>query len=376
MPRLSVQKSILAVALVAPLFGAGLIQPDSTVTVHEWGTFTSVAGEHGESVVWAPLTATSDLPCFVHTLGNGLGKYMPGLVRMETPVDYFYTQTPTKISVHVGFPSGTITEWYPKASSPDTYGAIDWADLNILPGASLKLPSSKGESRYYAARATDSAMVQSGGENEKLLFYRGMANFKVPVEPAYTADGLRIRNTGTEPISLAILFENQNGRVGYRITRDFKGEVLVKSPELNGTVEVLRRDLIAELEHAGMYPKEAVAMLETWKDSWFEEGMRVIYLTPRATVDNILPLKIAPAPRDVQRAFVGRVEILSPATEQKIRTAMGASDTAGLQKMGRFLQPFVTEMKDRHVLTDSRLEADYVQQIAGRIGSGPAQCVQ
>ena len=30
-------------------------------------------------------------------------------------------------------------------------------------------------------------------------------------------------------------------------------------------------------------------MVATWRDSWFEEGMRVFYLTPRSVVDSVLP---------------------------------------------------------------------------------------
>ena len=81
------------------------------------------------------------------------------------------------------FRGARITEWYPKAINPDMYGSIDWNDLSILPGANPSLPSSKGASRYFAARATDSAQLQAGDESEKLLFYRGMGNFKVPLEP-------------------------------------------------------------------------------------------------------------------------------------------------------------------------------------------------
>lgn len=44
MPRPSGLKSIFSIALAAPLFGTGSIQPVTPVTVHEWGTFTSVAG--------------------------------------------------------------------------------------------------------------------------------------------------------------------------------------------------------------------------------------------------------------------------------------------------------------------------------------------
>ena len=34
------------------------------VTVHEWGTFTTVAGADGVAMQWTPLGGASDLPCF------------------------------------------------------------------------------------------------------------------------------------------------------------------------------------------------------------------------------------------------------------------------------------------------------------------------
>ena len=42
-------------------------------------------------------------------------------------------------------------------------------------------------------------------------------------------------------------------------------------------------------------------MVETWRDSWFEEA-RVFYLAPPASVDGILPLSVSPAPAAVSRA--------------------------------------------------------------------------
>ena len=37
-----------------------------SLTVHEWGTFTSIAGKQGVSVEWRPLAGKSDLPSFVY----------------------------------------------------------------------------------------------------------------------------------------------------------------------------------------------------------------------------------------------------------------------------------------------------------------------
>ena len=366
MPRPSLKKYVLAIVLAAPAFSADPISAQPPVIVHEWGTFTSVAGANGVSLSWAPLAATSDLPCFVHRLGKGVVKFSPGLIRMETPVVYFYSKSATRLSVHVDFPEGWITEWYPKAThafpnNPEPYGtnakggamynpengAIDWTDLAILPGVDLALPTTTGASRYFAARAADSAPLQAGGENEKLLFYRGIANFKVPVEPVLTTDGVKLHNNSSATIPLAILFENRNGAIGYRIARDLTTNTQLPMPDLTANIDTLRADLTRALEQSGLYPKEAAAMVETWRDSWFEEGMRVFYIMPRASVDKVLPLKVSPTPQDIQRAFVGRVEILSPSMEQTIRTALAAGDIATLRKFGRFLPAFVAEVRRR-----------------------------
>jgi hypothetical protein len=393
-------KSVSALVVSVSLFGATSIQPVGQVQVHEWGTFTSVAGSHGESVAWAPLAATSDLPCFVQTLGKGVVKFTPGLVRMETPVVYFYAKEPTKVSVRVDFPEGWITEWYPRATrvipdNPEPYGTnpgggvmynpqhgrIEWNDLSILPGAKPDLPATQGTSRYFAARATDSASLQSGGQSEKMLFYRGIANFKVPLEPVLSADGVVLRNTGGEAIPVAILFENQNGRIGYRIVRDVTGSTPMElaAPDLTGTVQGLRRELTSVLEQAGLYPKEAAAMVETWHDSWFEDGMRVFYIEPRSAVDSVLPLTVTPAPAEVQRVFVGRVEVMSPWTQTTIRAAMESGDTKNLEKFGRFLTPFRAQIKAIGPAREAPAAYAYAQRVEASVlhqSDGAAPCVK
>ena len=102
----------------------------------------------------------------------------------------------------------------------------------------------------------------------------------------------------------------------------------VDLPALTADIAALHRDMASALVDAGLFPKEAAAMIETWRDSWFEEGMRIFYILPRAAVDSVLPLKITPAPSNTVRVFVGRVEVLSPAMQQSLRTALAAGDTA------------------------------------------------
>jgi hypothetical protein len=348
-------KSAFALALLTQLFAADSVPPTAGLTVHEWGTFTSVAGENGAAVQWAQLTAPSDLPCFVYHLGTQCIKCAANRVRMETPVLYFYSPRPVTVSVHVDLPSGLITEWYPKAArivpqqqTGGEGGQIDWGPVEVLPGATPEFPTTGNASHYYAARQTDSAALRVGDQPEKLLFYRGVANFPVAVEPKFLTDGrLEIRNTGSRSIRLAILFENHAGKSGYRLMYDLGDRLVVDRPELTANVEALHRELAAALVDAGLYPKEAAAMIDTWRDSWFEEGMRVFYLLPQVAVDSVLPLKITPAPASIARVFVGRVELLSPQMRQALQTALAAGDTETLAKCGRFLEPFLARTVDQ-----------------------------
>src|SRR5205823_97019 len=81
--------------------------------VHEWGTFTSVAGENGTAITWRPFGDPTDLPCFVDRsrfvdqVRNVKGSLM-GTVRMETPVLYFYASREATANVKVRFPKGVI----------------------------------------------------------------------------------------------------------------------------------------------------------------------------------------------------------------------------------------------------------------------------
>jgi hypothetical protein len=362
-------KSAFAMLLAAPIFGGVVPSAQPGVRVHEWGTFTSVAGEDGGPQAWTPLAGPSDLPCFVNHLGGNVSlkaftpAAFPGTppnlatstVRMETPVLYFYASKPVTLSVHVDFPQGWITEWYPQASRvtpnivfgaggilpPVGQGHIDWDQVTVSPGSQAALPTSAGASHYFAARNTDSQPISVAGQAEKLIFYRGIANFPVPLWAKALDDGkMELRNTEDRPLPLAILFENRGGKMGYRITRDLSGVTQVEMPEPNASLDDLKRELANALVGMGLYEKEAQAMIETWRDSWFEEGMRAFYLAPRENVDAVLPLDVKPAPAATERVFVGRVEILSPYLRQSLGAALSSGDTATLAKFGRFVEPF------------------------------------
>jgi hypothetical protein len=334
------------------------------LVVHEWGTFTSVAGPDGQAVNWHPLSEASDLPCFVRVLNPASAKVvvsgLPAVratVRMETPVIYFYAPSAMTARVSVLFPQGLITEWYPEAEVPATLlpvdaayasGAIHWPAVTVRPDLQAEFPREPFASHYYPARNTDAAPVVVGGQHEKFLFYRGLAGFPVTIEARVAGNGrIAIKNTGAHALGRVVLFRNEGGRLGYRVATNVTGETSMALPELGKDFDALATELTGMLLDAGLYLKEARAMVETWRDSWFEEGTRLIYLVPRADVDRILPLTVSPAPDEIARAFVGRVEIITPELQDEVEQMLLRGDVRGLTRCGRFLQPIVESIAGR-----------------------------
>ena len=382
-----------AVVLFVPI---GLVavgaQTATDLVVHEWGTFTSVAGEDGQAVPWHPLSGSSDLPCFVTQLNPGSVKFelipgsvpadvnaatvnpaprwlasLPATVRMETPVLYFYSAHDTAVAVSVQFHHGLVTEWYPRAVVPPPpvpvnfsgTGRIEWPSVQVRPGSTAAFPTGAGSSHYYAARATDAAPVFVDGQAEKFLFYRGLATFPPSIRARDTGrDAVVVENAGAEIIPHVVLFESDGKHIGYRVIDALSRRATIPRPELTNDVASLRRDLSAMLVEQGLFPREAEAMLETWRDSWFEPGVRVFYIVPRASVDDVLSLGITPAPHATSRVFVGRMEVLTQAMEQDISRAMARGDYVALARYGRFLEPAMDRLWNRAKTADERARID------------------
>lgn len=98
-------------------------------------------------------------------------------------------------------------------------------------------------------------------------------------------------------------------------------------------------------------------MIETWRDSWFEPGLRLFYIVPRAAIDDVLPLEVTPAPASVARVFVGRIELITPAMADEVRTALAARDGATIRKYGRFLHPVLNRLASVSTLPRSEINA-------------------
>lgn len=352
----------------------------SRLVVHEWGTFTSIAGKDGVALEWRPLNGSTDLPGFVHTLQEGaqglrhpkLKADLAATVRMETPVLYFYSANEMDVSVKVDFPKGKITEWYPQAREVGT--SIDWGRLKVMPGAAVNLPVEYKESHYYPARETDAAPVQvcstegKQAQQEKFLFYRGVGTFGLPVSVKLDSGKVVLKNLSKDEIAHLIIFENRGGKLGYRLVDGVTGEMTVERPQLDKDIESLLYDLKVMLVASGLYEKEAAAMIKTWRSSWFEEGMRVFYIMPRQATDAVLPITIDPTPAELVRVLVGRVEVITPEMEKSVQRQVSLlgdpspevrkGAMQNIQKYGRFSEPILKRIleTEENGLTRERIK--------------------
>lgn len=363
---------------------------EADLVVHEWGTFTSIAGKNGVALDWRPLNGPSDLPTFVYnensaegyrgTYNNSGGKGAVARVRMETPVIYFYTPKEMDVNVRVVFPEGKITEWYPQAGyvnrnfsenqTAHTFAnGINWGTVKLLPNLKENFLREAAYSHYYPARETDSVQIQvcnadkSKIEHEKFLFYRGVGNFDLPLkvkldgqQVVLDANGIQYLTKGGPTAGMQglvdmVVFEKRGTRLGFNYVPSLAGETRVDRPILDKTMDQVFSQLEKTLTANGLYAKEAKAMVKTWADSWFEEGLRVFYILPRSATDRILPLNVSPKPKETVRVMVGRAEIITPEMERDVKNqvALLRSPSAGtraaarenLKKHGRFYEPIL-----------------------------------
>src|SRR4051812_21325505 len=114
----------LCAALLALTANGSASPPDAakkaddkgTFVVHEWGTFLTVQGSDG--VALGGMVASEEaLPPFVVSRSFQSWQRTNIFSKMETPVTYFYTDRPRRVSVHVDMPRGVLTHWYPMVRS-------------------------------------------------------------------------------------------------------------------------------------------------------------------------------------------------------------------------------------------------------------------
>ncbi|HEV3006788.1 MAG TPA: hypothetical protein VGX78_20125, partial [Pirellulales bacterium] len=328
---LATPKGRSPLASTAPTAGnINVEQPVAKLVVHEWGTFTNFSGSDGVQLDFRPL-ADVELPAFVYDRPMQgtfwLGKGRRARQRMETPVIYFYTDRPREVSVRVEFPRGLLTEFYPPPQTvlptydcgvapPLADSSLDWGEIRIVPeGMTDQLqadveglidpPEVEGDNHYAYARETESAIVEASDNmgskhHEKFLFYRGLGNFSLPLRlEAHGQGRFTVTNDGAVAVRSLFLVEVTAGEIRFMQSPvvDAHASVSIERSRSASTNGELGARLVENLVAAGLYEKEARAMVKTWESSWFgEPGTRLLYLVPERLTAELLPLHINPRP--------------------------------------------------------------------------------
>ena len=333
-----------------------LASPSPAFVVHEWGTFSTFSGSDGTCQKFYP--DDRDLPAFVYSRHRNIKGGIPDVyVSLETPVLYFYSDRERTASVQVYFPKGRMTEWYPQASRPPAQG-IQWDNFKVYPRGQDVPLQAVCKSRYFAARETDAAPVQVAAgadkkEQEKFLFYRGVADFRMPLVVRAPGEAtFKVKNAGKDALPAFIVVSVRDGKVRFRAGGRLAGgaeATIVESPE-ESTAEQLAAVVTQLLIREGLFEKEARAMVKTWRADWFgEEGTRVLYVIPPSLTEEFLPLRVTPRPDALIRVLVGRHDVLTPekeaAIDRNVEKFQGPSNAearaadAALNKLGRYRAP-------------------------------------
>jgi hypothetical protein len=93
-------------------------------------------------------------------------------------------------------------------------------------------------------------------------------------------------------------------------------------------------------------------MVDTWAHGYLRvPGLRLLYILPRSEVDQVLPLQLTPTPERLERAFVGRMEILLDTEERSILEAvLTRGDAFEVGELGRFAEPMLRRVREVYAL--------------------------
>ena len=397
-------------------------KPADDLVVHEWGTFLAMGGSDGVALD-GMYHEEHALPGFVHARSRDQLRAINALSKGETPVIYFYTAKAQNVRVAVRFPQGLWTQWYPSAAgvfpkfgampTPDTLrdGRIVW-NASILPagrGADPAVPATSADALWNFARQVDAAFVRTvnpamqgpaAAETERFLFYRGLGASPLPIRFSAEAGGTLTspgEGEGGVGIRHVFLIRVEGGKAAYTYGPALNPGESIRGaiPSLAGArpvAEVADRiadDLAARLAESGLYPKEARAMVNTWRSSYFQsEGVRALFVMPQGWTDEFIPIEVRPKPKELVRVMVGRLELLTTERERLAEAAvadLASPDSARrqaafatLQAQGRYVEPIVRRVlattRDESVRTLCRrlLLADFVTDLRSALRAAPA----
>lgn len=315
--------ALALVALVPTAWADRWVAFAPDLRVHEWGVWKL---RQGEVAHLADLQRES--PPFVLRTQPGSGIAGGGMVARK-PVVYVYAEAPTDVDLEVAFRGGGPWLYYPGAlpfacagaarrDQPFVRAAACEPDrlhfrLRALPrGAAVALPAvAPGHFWHHLRDVPSSPLLSPDGTAERFIFYDGPVAFP----PAYR-------------VGRGSLGETTLTRVGPSAQTSLIlawGDRWVPVPPMpRGAALGIDRtqpwpvppravadELLARVRAAGLSAPEARALVETWRPEIDAPGLRAFWLLARSEYDAVLPLRVAPVPREIVRVGVV-IEDLGP----------------------------------------------------------------
>ncbi|MFZ4713197.1 MAG: hypothetical protein ACOYL6_05785 [Bacteriovoracaceae bacterium] len=370
--------------------------------IHEWGTFTSMVNEKGgllsgmnheevglpgfvyglrhdgpaaqNSAAQLALKNGSRPHCFSKCSFFGANDPMADVIpfnqfnttvtqKMETPVIYFYGAKGEQVHVEVSFPDGMISQWFPAASKFNSHleefnnGFMQWDVTLKDPSETSLYPRTSDNSIWNPARLTSANTIQTsvnGTEEERFIFYRGLADFKVPLQIKMknkSATELLVTLTNNSDQAVPALFYLKStyadGVTNFLSLptlkpHETKSFLTSNAQNLKSAKNVIQAALI----QSGLFEDEALSMLNTWDQSYFHtEGERILYLLPTEWTEKILPMKLSPVPQKLVRTLVGRIELFSDNAQLALINKID-KNTEGLL-VDRLLEPKLRAIQNK-----------------------------
>jgi len=340
------------------LAALGARRDDGGLVVHEWGVVTIPYGAKESGVRSAGVRLgkrgeeIADLPKFVATWAGAVGKQIAELEAMPVrkPVVYFYSKAEARVRLKVSIPGGRPDAWWPPADDfapkakflnprqlggrPQKLSEIEpkdghlaWQTLTVDPAAG-EFP--KADGWWETARKTDAATVRHKGAVEKFLFYDALTLCDPGLSILWKKGGkVELHNGSEEPLRHLFALRVKDGRCSSAYHRELEKGGRVELAVAEGEPGNFADGLV----DAGLYRKEAAAIVEIWKEEFFRiDGARVLTILPRAAYDRLLPLEIHPAPKELQRVLIAHLECLDAEAREAIASLVEQLGADELEK--------------------------------------------
>ena len=340
MPRL------ISLCLLSLFAGNSLAaDPNSGLTVHEWGVFRV-----NDDVDFANAYLRAewdDLPEFAYGYikGRVVPQHWGAFEDRARPIIFFHAKAPTPVRVKVDFPGGMAGVWFPATEFP----VVDGLQKQPKVGSSLvwnlgikqcpqgwqpKRPTvPEVPDKHWIARTrqvkSDEIFARfspnpADVEREKFIYYDGIFPQGKWLNIVVEKDRVSLTSQVKHPVFDVTVVDRRNDTVRVaRIARLDAGasikEVAFTSVDASRFSSEAAETLVKQLVGAGLFTDEAKSLVDTWRGRMFETpGLHLFYRLPQEAYDKAMPLTLTPKPESVVRVGLNYHGHLEPDFAERI----------------------------------------------------------